>query len=70
MMMVDRIEGERAVVEFGGELHDIPLACLPEGTREGDRLSFTNLGRDTAEAEARLARLRAKTPQGPGTIDL
>lgn len=80
---IDRIEGERAVLEFADfpgapgqrELLDVPLAALPDGACEGLVLTFhtasglTPAG-DLAEAEARLARLKAKTPQGPGTFDL
>ena len=72
---VDRIEGDRAILEFasdGGviETVSIPLAALPEGIHEGATLSFHTEMTDTSEAEARLARLRKKTDQGPGTFDL
>jgi hypothetical protein len=72
---VDRIEGDRAVLEFaseGGAIETvaIPLAALPKGTLEGAALSFHAELTDTSEAEARLARLRKKTDQGPGTFDL
>jgi len=70
MIVVDRIEGARAVLEFGGESLDVPLAALPAGVKEGDVLDLSVRAPDPAEAEARLARLRAKTPQGPGTFDL
>jgi len=70
MIVVDRIEGARAVLEFGGESLDVPLAALPAGVKAGDVLALSVRAPDPAEAEARLARLRAKTPQGPGTFDL
>lgn len=41
MFIVDRVEGDRAVLEIGGERVDVPLAALPAGTREGDRLLLT-----------------------------
>ncbi|MSP57070.1 MAG: DUF3006 domain-containing protein [Myxococcales bacterium] len=78
---IDRIEGDRAVLELSGfpddagrrELLEVPLAALPDGASEGLVLTF-QLGPaptgDLAEAEARLARLKARTPQGPGTFDL
>jgi hypothetical protein len=71
MIVVDRIEGEFAVVEIGGAKVDVPLADLPPGVREGDRLAFTVLPPSPDdEAAARLARLKARTPQGPGSFDL
>ena len=70
MILVDRFEGDQAVLEIAGRRVDVPRSELPEGTREGDRLSFVVAPADTSAAEARLARLRAKTPQGPGSFDL
>lgn len=72
---VDRIEGDRAVLEFAPdsgapELLDVPLASLPAGTKEGDAVTFTAQAGSLADAQARLLRLKAKTPQGPGTFDL
>ena len=72
---VDRIEGGRAVLEFapeGGqpELIAVPLAALPAGVKEGDAVTLGTQPGSLADAEARLARLKAKTPQGPGTFDL
>ena len=35
--IIDRIEGEYAVVEIdAGKIEKIPMALLPEGSREGD----------------------------------
>ena len=75
MIVVDRIEGDYAVVELGGRRVDVPLAELPAGVREGDQLTFQVLAAapDAAsleEAAARLERLKARTPQGPGSFDL
>lgn len=39
-MVIDRIEGEYAVVEKDGEMVDIPLYMLPEDVREGDVLKI------------------------------
>ncbi len=73
-IVVDRFEGDLAVLEVGATHVDVPRALLPAGTREGDVLSLVKDAAATAEAlsdaEARLARLKAKTPQGPGTFDL
>ncbi len=73
-MVVDRIEGDRAVLEIDGRMVDVPLGLLPEGATEGSVLQFGLTGPAAAEvtdeAAARLARLRARTPQGPGTFEL
>jgi len=67
MIVVDRIEGDLAVLEADGQLLDFPFSALPEGTREGDIL-LISIDRDhtrsrTERAEARLARLKKRTPQ-------
>ena len=71
VVTIDRIEGATAVLEVGGTFVDWPLAALPAGAKEGSRytLSFAAASADTSEAEARLARLKARTPQS-GDIDL
>ena len=70
MVVVDRIEDGIAVLEIGGRRVDVPLEELPSGVKEGDRLTLILTPADTSAAEARLARLRAKTPQGSGSFDL
>jgi hypothetical protein len=71
MIVVDRIEGEVAVVEIAGVTTDIPLSELPPGVKEGDQLVFSVVPRSAEdEAKARLERLRSTTPQGPGSFDL
>ena len=61
---VDRIEGERAILDFGGELIEIPVAALPEGIGEGSRIQLS-IAESTPEADdgaqARLQRLRARS---------
>lgn len=37
-LVIDRIEGDFAVVEFDGQPFDLPVAALPPGVGEGDRL--------------------------------
>lgn len=74
MIVLDRIEGDRAVLLFGQERVEVPASALPAGAREGDVLTFT-LAPDAkaaalAEAEARLTRLRARSVQVPDTTDL
>ena len=71
VVTVDRIEGDCAVLIVGKDAFDWPIEALPGGAREGSRYAFeiTEVAADQAEAEARLARLRAKSPQD-GDIDL
>ncbi len=69
-MTVDRIEGDMAVIEVEGRLIDFPLHALPSGVKEGDTLVMSILPPDPRDAEARLQRLKARSPQGAGTIDL
>ncbi len=74
MMVVDRIDGELAVVVAGSATFTLPVVLLPEGTREGDVLVLSRDDAATAarkdDAAARLERLRKRTPQGPDSIDL
>lgn len=74
MIVVDRIEGDRAVLELDGKTIDVPVSWLPEGVGEGAVLRLSvdpDAGaRRLAEAEARLARLRARSSQTPDSMDL
>ena len=73
-IVIDRFEGDLAVLECGGSTWNVPRAVLPPDASEGDVLGLvidpdaTRAARD--DAAARLARLKARTPQGPGTFDL
>lgn len=71
LMTVDRIEGDLAVVEFGGTMLNLAVSALPEGTTEGTRLKveLTRLPTDSGDAQARLDRLRQNSPPGD-SIDL
>jgi hypothetical protein len=70
MITVDRIEGTMAVVDVGGHRISLPVAELPPGTKEGDVLRIERASPDNEEANQRLERLKATTPQGPGTFEL
>ncbi len=77
VVVVDRIEGPMAVVEFGGICVNIPLLALPPGLKEGDRLEVRVLPpqeisqtADSGEAAAVLERLKKRFPQGPDSFDL
>jgi hypothetical protein len=64
MPTIDRIEGSRALLDFEGEIIEVPRSALPEGATEGSVLVFA-IASDAdkrREAEARLARLRAGSP--------
>ena len=67
MFVIDRLEGDRAVIDFDGEMIDIPLTALPVGTSEGDRVGFV-VEHSTAEFRKeqvdRLARLQSASPDG------
>lgn len=62
MIIIDRIEEEMAVAYSGDIRIEIPLAELPEGTREGSVLRATDSGYELdLEAEAeRRARIASK----------
>jgi hypothetical protein len=70
-IVVDRIEGTRAVLVVGDEQLDVPASMLPPGTQEGDVVVFqkgdASALRDAAAA--RQARLAA-TSNLPDEIDL
>ncbi len=62
---IDRIEGDRAILDFAGELIEIPAAALPEGAEEGSRLTLSlapaeETDRAEDAAAAQQARLKAK----------
>ena len=74
MIVLDRVEGERAILLVDGQMIEVPVAVLPPGAREGDVLRLVADAEATearrTDAESRLARLRARGPQGPGSFDL
>ena len=70
-MVVDRIEGQIAIIEFQGQTLDIPIDMLPEGIQEGDRLRMIldSQPEGSHNSTDRLARLQAKDDL-PDHIDL
>lgn len=70
MIRVDRFEGDVAVLEIAGQRVNVPRAELPAGTKEGDGLMFVRSEPTTDSDQERLARLKARAGQGPGTFDL
>lgn len=64
-LILDRVEGDVAVLVVAGRTVELPLTALPEGASEGEAFALTSLGRpSTSEAEDRLARLRQRDPGG------
>ena len=51
--IIDRFEGDLAVVEFGEVIEDIPKSRLPESIQTGDVLWFYKDGRVESDAEER-----------------
>jgi len=41
ILIIDRFEGEMAVIEYDGRTFSIPRNLLPAGAREGDVLGFS-----------------------------
>lgn len=62
MYIIDRFEGEYAVVEMDEETISIPLCALPAEAKEGDVLVKTETSYlvDAAETQARRERLIAR----------
>ena len=62
MMIIDRFEGEFAVVENGDVFENIPRHTLPIEASEGDVIVFDGEKWcvDTTETEIRRARIREK----------
>lgn len=56
--IIDRFEGNLAVVEFGEEMRDIPRSELPENVEVGDMLIFD--GESVTIDKAGTEKLRAE----------
>ena len=56
-IVIDRFEGDFAVLEIGDYLIDVPTEALPLGLREGAELRFTLV--DAPENKRARARLRS-----------
>lgn len=71
MIAIDRIVGDRAVIDINGELLEIAAAALPPESKEGDllQLILADASAVKAEGDARRARLAARSAL-PDSIDL
>lgn len=73
--IIDRIEGDIAIVEYRGQYFDIPLCLLPD-LKEGSTLQIQLIEKDPKqytileEAEARLNRLKQRSEPPPDVFDL
>lgn len=68
--IIDRFEGDFAVLEVDGEERPVPRALLPEDAKEGDRVDLETLKVDEAGTEAlkdRVAAARARAKKNPFT---
>ncbi len=74
MIVVDRIEGEVAVLEIDGATVEIPAAALPAGAGEGAVLALTldpdAQGDVASQARERLDRLKGRGPKKGSTLVL
>ena len=63
MIILDRFEGEIAVLETDGSRQEIPRQLLPDMIKEGDVLIQVQNGYqvDTAATEARRSAMAART---------
>ena len=69
-IIIDRFEGDYAIVEYNGKSFEIPKALLPANSTERDQIHITiSKPNDLSEAEAQLERLR-KRDTGEDIIDL
>lgn len=60
LFIIDRFEGDWAVIEYGRQTFDFPRAHLPADVKQGDVLQFT-AGIDRAETENRWRQIRELT---------
>ena len=70
-LVVDRIENDIVVLESDSVLFDVPRSAFPD-VQEGDVLVWTKHEPNTTGAEARIERLKSRSPQPKGgdIIDL
>ena len=68
---IDRIDDGLAVLDVNGESIEFPVAALPEGSKEGDVLSFVKV--DASEiiqaANDRINRMKSKS-SGNDTFEI
>ncbi len=70
MMVIDRIEGDFAIVEVNGKTMDVPLSELPQGVREGQVLKAIGDNSETALPQSLVERVERLRKQDPGDIEI
>ncbi len=74
MIVLDRIEGQIAVLEVDGATYELPASVLPAGATEGCVLELAldadATGSRESEAKARLERLKKRGPKPGGPLVL
>ena len=60
-IVVDRIEGDVAVVEVDGQTVDLPLRLLPDGAREGSVVQLSLVAAPSDDVRERLARMQSQS---------
>ena len=69
-MIIERFEGEYAIIEYSGKFFEVPKVLLPKDSQEGDQVHIsTSKTNALSEAEAQLERLRERDT-GEDIIDL
>lgn len=63
MLIIDRIEGNFAVIECGNNTFTLPVSELPEGAVEGDCLMLCKNGEQTDERKKQMESLFKKITQ-------
>ena len=74
MIIIDRIEGDMAVLEIEGATYHVPASALPDGASEGSALRLTlepaTRASREAQAKARLERLKKRGQSSGGKLEL
>lgn len=58
MFIIDRIEGQWAVIEYGSKTFNLPLSILPSEVEEGDVIQI-QISRDEKTTTARKEAIKA-----------
>ncbi len=73
MIIVDRIEGDRALLEMEGENIEVPICVLPDETKEGDILTLTPATGDNSATErlrSAVERVELLRTADPGDMEI
>lgn len=59
-MVIDRFEGDFAVVSKNGALYNVPIKLLPDGAKEGDVICITISPSKTEEKRQEIKKKMSK----------